>query len=336
MLQFQIQSDSDIPASKQLFDQLRFAIASRQYKPGHRLPSTRQLASRTGLHRNTISKVYQNLEESGLVESIAGSGIYVKAPSNEDGILLDGPIFREYPEASQLIQKTIDELLNQGLNLSQVKELFSATIDWRLQSTARVLVTVPQRDIGAGQLILNELEQALVIPVQLVPLETLAQTLSEVSSGTVVTSRYFLAEAEKVANPHDVRVIPVDIYDYAKELEIVKKLPADSCLGIVSLSPGIISIAEILIYSLRGESLFLKTALVGNMGKLKALVRTARTIITDPASFPIVKQVIQSERHDLIRMPEIICTEHYIGEQSILTLKRELGLGDEDESLTDG
>ena len=105
MLQFQIHSDSEIPASKQLFDQIRFAIASRQYSPGHRLPSTRQLAMITGLHHNTVSKVYQQLEESGLVESIAGSGIYVKTERSEEGIYLDSPIFQQYPQASQLIQK---------------------------------------------------------------------------------------------------------------------------------------------------------------------------------------------------------------------------------------
>ncbi|MEB3294114.1 MAG: GntR family transcriptional regulator, partial [Synechococcales bacterium] len=54
-MQFSIQADSDIPASTQLYNQILFAIASRQYPPGHRLPSTRQLAMLTGLHRNTIS-----------------------------------------------------------------------------------------------------------------------------------------------------------------------------------------------------------------------------------------------------------------------------------------
>ena len=32
----------------------------------------------TGLHRNTISKVYRQLEIDGVVEAIAGSGIYVR------------------------------------------------------------------------------------------------------------------------------------------------------------------------------------------------------------------------------------------------------------------
>ena len=181
MLQFKIQSDSDIPASKQLFDQIRFAIASRQYPPGHRLPSTRQLATMTGLHRNTISKVYQQLEEASLVESMAGSGIYVKEQNKQDISLPETPLFSQYPQESQLIHKTLDELLKQGLTLSQAKELSLAVIDWRLRCSAQLVVTVPSRDMGAGELILQELEKALAIPVELVSMEDLDQVLSQKS-----------------------------------------------------------------------------------------------------------------------------------------------------------
>ena len=77
-VRFHIQQESEIPASSQLYNQICFAIAARHYPPGHRLPSTRQLAMQTGLHRNTISKVYRQLETDGVVEAIAGSGIYVR------------------------------------------------------------------------------------------------------------------------------------------------------------------------------------------------------------------------------------------------------------------
>ena len=77
-MRFHIQQESDISASTQLYNQICFAIAARHYPPGHRLPSTRQLAMQTGLHRNTISKVYRQLEIDGVVEAIAGSGIYVR------------------------------------------------------------------------------------------------------------------------------------------------------------------------------------------------------------------------------------------------------------------
>ncbi|MGL5033777.1 MAG: GntR family transcriptional regulator, partial [Microcystaceae cyanobacterium] len=98
--------------------------------------------------------------------------------------------------------------------------------------------------------------------------------------------------------------------------------------GVVSLSPGILSIAEILIHSLRGDDLFVKTALVGDSPKLRALLRTCRTIMTDPASHPLVIKAIAVQREDLIWAPEVICSQHYIGEKSINALKRELGLGD--------
>lgn len=326
MLQFQIQPESDIPASQQLFDQIRFAIASRQYPPGHRLPSTRQLARITGLHRNTISKVYRQLADNGLVESLAGSGIYVKTQGHEGGNH-SGALFEAYPEAHKRVKQSLDELLSLGCPLTQSKELFLAEIDWRLRCSAQVLVTVPTSDLGAGELIVKELEQALGIPVQLVPIEELAKILAQTQSGTLVTSRYFINEAEAIAAPYAIRVVALDIYDYSKELELVKKLPKDSRLGLVSLSVGILGIAEILIYSLRGDDLLIITAQVDDTDKLNSLIRSAQIIISDRASYPIVKQAVSAVRDDLIRPPEILYSENYIGEKSINLLKRELGLG---------
>ncbi|MEQ8752414.1 MAG: GntR family transcriptional regulator [Coleofasciculus sp. G1-WW12-02] len=327
MVQYHIQPDSEIPASKQLFDQIQFAIASRQYPPGHKLPSTRQLAMETGLHRNTISKVYRQLEETGLVESIAGSGIYVKAQGHEGGTQRQSPILQQYPQASRVVQQSLDELLSQGCSLNEARELFLAEIDWRLRCSARVLVTVESRDMGAGELMVQELESALGIPVQLVPLEELEQTLERTNSGTVVTSRYFIQKAEAIAAPKSVRVIPVDIHDYGQEIEIVKNLPKDSCLGCVSLSGGILRIVDVIIHSLRGDDLLLITAQVSDKYKLNALVRSARTIISDQASYDTVKRAILDARDDLIRPPKLVCSENYIGTKSINLLKRELGLG---------
>lgn len=327
MVQYHIQSDSEIPASKQLFDQIQFAIASRQYPPGHRLPSTRQLAMMTGLHRNTISKVYRQLEETGLVESQAGSGIYVKAQGHEGGAQRQSPILQQFPEAYKIVQKSLDELLAQGCSLSEAREFFLAEIDWRLRCSARVLVTVEARDMGAGELMVQELEQSLGIPVQLVPMEELARILERTNSATVVTSRYFIGKAEEIAAPKSVRVIPVDIYDYAKEIQLIQRLAKNTCLGVVSLSEGILQIVEVIIHSLRGDDLLLMTAQVTDSYKLNALVRSAQTIISDQASYSTVKEAILAAREDIIRPPELIRSENYIGTKSINLLKRELGLG---------
>ncbi|MGV0024238.1 GntR family transcriptional regulator [Phormidesmis priestleyi] len=326
MVQFHIQPDSDIPASTQLYNQILFAIASRQFSPGHRLPSTRQLAMQTGLHRNTISKVYRQLEEAGVVDAQAGSGIYVRDQGHDAGASAKSPLLDQYPQAHKLIQGSLDELLKQGCSLGQARELFLAEMDWRLRCSAQVLVTAPNHDLGAGEVILRELEKALNIPMQLVPMEELSQVLDLTRSSTVVTSRYFIAQAEAIAAPRSARVIPVDIYDFEKELKLIKGLPKGTCLGVVSLSSGTVGVAEVIIHSLRGDDLLVMTAQVGDKYKMDAIVRSAHTIISDEASYPTVRATISAARDDIIRPPQIIRCENFIVSKSISLLKRELGL----------
>ncbi|EKQ69083.1 putative transcriptional regulator [Leptolyngbyaceae cyanobacterium JSC-12] len=326
MVQFTIQPDSDIPASTQLYNQILFAIASRQFPPGHRLPSTRQLAMQTGLHRNTISKVYRQLEEAGVVDAQAGSGIYVRDQTQEGNSKARSPILDQHPEAYKLVQSSLDDLLRRGCSLSQARELFLAEIDWRLRCSAQVLVTVPTHDIGNGEVLMRELKHALNIPVQLVPLEELSQVLDQTRSGTVVTSRYFIAQAEEIAAPKSVRVIPVDIYDFDEEIKLIKKLPKETCLGIVSLSSGTLGVAEVIIHSLRGDDLLVMTAQLGDNYKMSAIARSAQTIISDQASCAAMKAAIASVREELIRPPQLICCENFIVSKSINLLKRELGL----------
>ncbi|MFZ9737151.1 MAG: GntR family transcriptional regulator [Prochlorotrichaceae cyanobacterium] len=326
MVKFHIHSDSDIPASNQLYNQMRFAIASCQFPPGQKLPSTRQLAMQTGLHRNTISKVYRQLEEEGIVEAQAGSGIYVRTQGQGHEIKRVTPLVEERPEAYKTVRQTVDDLLKQGCSLNEARELFLAEIDWRLRCSARVLVTVPEQDLGAGELMVRELEQSLDIPVQLVPLEELEQILSRTRSGTVVTSRYFSLLAEAIAAPNSVRVIPVDIYDYGKELQYLSQLKEGSCVGLVSISAGILRAAEMILHSLRGDELLLMTAQPTDRYKLEAIARSASAIVSDQASFPTLKSVVKACQEDIIRPPQLVCCENYINTASLEHLKLELGL----------
>lgn len=323
MFYFRIENDSKIPPSQQLSDQLQFAIASRQYPPGHRLPSTRQLSRLTGLHRNTISKVYKQLEEKGLVESVIGSGIYVKVQGLELQNKIPSPLLKSYPSA---IRSIIDHLLQEGCNLEQIKQLFLEEIDWRLRCHALLLVTVPSTDLSTGQLMVLELEKALMIPIQLVPMEELNLISHESNSLTVVTSRYFLSQVLEIVNPELTRVIPIDIYDYKQELLTIKKLPPNSSLGIVSLSASILRVAEIIVQSLRGNDITIMTAQVNDRCKLRNLIRRAYTIMCDSNSYLVVKNTLKQIQEDLIRPPQIICSHNYISEKSIELLKRELGI----------
>lgn len=325
MVQFQIQPESEIPASTQLLNQIIFAIATRQFPPGYRLPSTRQLAMQTGLHRNTISKVYDRLETAGLVEAQVGSGIYVRAVGQES---IPKTLSPQEPAVSvhKIVRQSLDELLQQGYSLAQAREFFLSEIDTRLRASTQVLVTVPKHDRGAGQLIVQELRQSLSVPVEMVFLEELDEVLEESNAATVVTIRFFASQAEAIAAPRSVRIFAIDIYDYRRELQVVKALAKGSCLGLVSLSSGTLGVAEVMIHSLRGEEIYVMTAQLQDTYRLQALIRSAQTIISDQASCAAVKATVLKVQNDLIRLPQLICCESYIDPKSIQLLKRELGV----------
>jgi GntR family transcriptional regulator len=326
MLKFRTQPNREIPPSTQLVNQISFAIACGQYTPGYRLPSTRQLAMQTGLHRNTISKVYRQLEEMGLVETRASSGIYVSSSSQVLTSANASPQLLQQREAYLLVKQGLDRLLTAGCSLTQAQDLFLAEIEWRLRCSAQVLVSVPAQDLGSGQLMLLELQQSLGISIQLVPLEELEPVLHQTQSATIVTIRYFVSQIGAIAQRYAMRVLPVDIYDYSREIELIKTLPTDTCLGLVSMSTAILKVANVLVQSMRGEDLLVLTAPVADLEQLRLLVRRAQTIISDPPSYPTVKAVLREARPELIRCPEIICSGNYVSRQSIDLLGRELGL----------
>jgi DNA-binding transcriptional regulator YhcF (GntR family) len=69
---------SEVPIYRQLVTQVVLAILCGDVRPGDRLPSTRELARRFGLHPNTISAGYRHLERDGWTEKRHGSGVYVR------------------------------------------------------------------------------------------------------------------------------------------------------------------------------------------------------------------------------------------------------------------
>ena len=85
----------------------------------------------TGLHRNTISKVYRQLEMDGVVEAIAGSGIYVRDTLTKKEFtksLYSKDKVSKAPD--QEVKKVIDNLISLGFTLQETREILNNEIDW--------------------------------------------------------------------------------------------------------------------------------------------------------------------------------------------------------------
>ena len=118
----------------------------------------------------------------------------------------------------------------------------------------------------------------------------------------------------------------VDLSDFQKELTILKKLRAGSCVGIVSISPGILRAAEVIVHSMRGNEILLMTANPDVGSRLIALLRASSHVICDSPSLPLVEHTLRQNRSQLMRLPQVHCANKYLSDSTIEELRKEIGL----------
>ena len=76
-MQFSIDTKSGVPLYRQVIEQVKFAIARGDLRPGDRLPTVRQLAVDLSINPNTVIRAYRELEIEGMLETQQGSGTFV-------------------------------------------------------------------------------------------------------------------------------------------------------------------------------------------------------------------------------------------------------------------
>ncbi len=67
------------PIYEQVRDALRQLILSGAIGPGEKLPSVRELAASLAINPNTIQRSYRELENLGLIYTVAGKGAFAAA-----------------------------------------------------------------------------------------------------------------------------------------------------------------------------------------------------------------------------------------------------------------
>ena len=64
---------------------------------------------------------------------------------------------------NEIIEQMIDGFLQRGHSLQEVSKLFLGIIDDRLKASAEVIITVPERDQGAGEIMVQELKRSITL-----------------------------------------------------------------------------------------------------------------------------------------------------------------------------
>ncbi len=148
----------NISLREQLNTQVVLGILTREILPGQKLPSTRELARRFGIHPNTASACYRELERDGWLEFRHGSGVFVanKRPS--------APLTAEMaPE--MIVDQLIGELAVRARKFGVPDSMVRARLRrWlSLEPVVRWLVIEPDPELR--KILTAEMESSLTLPV---------------------------------------------------------------------------------------------------------------------------------------------------------------------------
>lgn len=215
----------DVSLREQLITQVVLGILSRELAPGQRLPSTRDLSRRFGIHANTASAAYRQLEIEGWVETRHGSGVFVRTTRPETSLT---------PEMA--IDQMIGDLAGKARKLGASDALLKTRLRrWlTLEPPARWLVIEPDPELR--RIVITEMEQALSLPViGCGPADCGKPGLLEGSIAAVLPSK---AAAVRKLLPPGSELTTLQVHPVTSELESYLKryMPAHSTdlVGIAS------------------------------------------------------------------------------------------------------
>lgn len=121
---FDVDHNSSKPVYLQLIDQIKFAVASERLRAGDRLPAIRDLAVDLRINRNTIARVYSELEREGLLYTRVGQGCFISDR---------GSSLRRAEQRKQIVSR-LDEVIAQARLFAIPKDQLSGIFEQRLEA----------------------------------------------------------------------------------------------------------------------------------------------------------------------------------------------------------
>ena len=116
---FQIDRASPLPVYVQLAEQIRLLIHRGALGPGDPLPTVRELAVALGLNANTVTRVYRDLQQEGLLRLERGLGTFVAPRQQREPTLAD----RDYQRIVKRTRELVVLCRELGLTARELAQL---------------------------------------------------------------------------------------------------------------------------------------------------------------------------------------------------------------------
>jgi GntR family transcriptional regulator len=222
-MDLQINLKSRVPVHLQLEQQIKHLIMTGGFGVGDRLPSIRAMAGFLRINRNTVARVFSDLEREGFVESRRGSGMYVLEPP-VDAVEMKGDV----------LDRVMDLAAAQGLPVEDLAYALLARAGAAPREKTKILFVECTRE--ELEQFSDELEAQLPVDVERVLLADLPARLSEGGEPPwtfAVTTFFHVHEVQDMMEPLGVETVALLAEANLESLRRLTDLPAGTTVGVV-------------------------------------------------------------------------------------------------------
>lgn len=283
-MDFVLNRKGGVPLHDQLLAQLELKILSGAIAPGQRLPSVRVLARRLGLHANTVSSAYRDLESAGHVELRRGAGVYVRAGA--PGAL------EEARGLDEMIRLAVAAAFRRGHSGVEIR---AAVERWmRAAPPGRVLIVDPRPE--TLELVAHEIRSGLNVPVSGCTLEELAGDASLASGALLLSFPYHAGKVGRLAPTAPVATIHTEAS--ALHEPAIAAAPSGAIVLIVSRSPIVLKFASATVGSMRGDEVLVEARLLSRRAEWTRLLPSADVVFADALAAPVLRAAGARRLHE--------------------------------------
>ncbi len=278
----ELDRDGPLHLADQLVEALRFEIAAGRYRPGSRLPSTRQLGDQLGISFHTARKAYQKLVEEGLLDVRRGGGYMVverQALSRAERL----------ERGARVVEEALHKLVGLGLNDEEVDYIVEEGLQFFERPGARRALVFAA---GYRELAESGAEQAGAALQERVTSVLLGELADAESVDGVVVALPDLREARRARPQAEIvgAVVeyPLDV------LERVARLGPGEALGLVTRYPDAVAPLSDELRSRTGfAGQLLGTPVEVERHPLETVVRQADLVVYTPQARRRIRPVLQ-------------------------------------------
>lgn len=222
-MKFWLAKTGNVSLREQLVAQIILGIASRDLAPGQRLPSTRELARRYGIHANTVSAAYRDLAQRGWVHLRPGSGIFVRT---------DVPVEKasQPPQLDVMVAEFLRQAKAAGFTSPQIR----AAVERELASPEPDHFLVIEPDPGFREVLVAEISLATGKRVVAIHPSKLSPTLLFGAVPLVMVDELLTVRDHL---PAQVECVELKLTSVPTALVGAQRPPEDAILAVISKWP---------------------------------------------------------------------------------------------------